>query len=288
MTVLSRNDLCWCGSGKKYKKCHLEEDLAKGLIHGKEINAPPGVVIKTPEQIEGIRRSCRLTKDVLDMVAEKIRAGITTNDINKWVHTYTIEHGGTPAPLHYCGFPKSVCTSLNNVVCHGIPDDTVLKDGDIINVDVTSIVKGYYGDANRMFCIGSVSAQAEKLVRVAKECLDLGIEQVRPYADMGEIGFAVEQHAKEAGFSVVRDYGGHGVGLQFHENPHVNHFGPRTRGLYMVPGMIFTVEPMINAGRYQTSLLADDWTAVTADGSLSAQWEHTVLVTEKGVEILTA
>lgn len=288
MLKISRNDLCWCGSGKKYKKCHLEQDMAEGRIPGKERKAPPGAIIKTPEQIEGIKKSCRLTKDILDMVEEKICEGITTDTINTWVHKYTIEHGGIPAPLNFHGFPKSVCVSPNNVVCHGIPDNTILKSGDIVNVDVTSILNGYFGDASRTFCIGSVSPDAKKLVRVAKECLDIGIEQVRPYADMGEIGYSIEQYANSHGFSVVRDYGGHGVGVKFHENPHINHFGSKTRGIYMVPGMIFTIEPMLNAGKYQTDVLDDNWTAVTADGSLSAQWEHTVLVTATGAEILTA
>lgn len=285
---LSRNDPCWCGSGKKYKKCHLEQDIAEGRAFGKTIKPAPGAIIKTPEQIKGIRASCKLTKDILDMVEENIREGITTNTINDWVHAYTVEHGARPAPLNYRGFPKSVCVSLNNVVCHGIPDDTVIKSGDIVNVDVTSVLNGYFGDSNRTFCIGKVSPQAEKLVRVARECMYIGIDMVKPYADFGEIGYAIEQHAIANGFSVVRDYGGHGIGVEFHENPHVNHFGHKSRGIYMVPGMTFTVEPMINAGNYKTRVLSDDWTAVTADGSLSAQWEHTVLVTETGVEILTA
>ena len=266
----------------------MDEDMASGKVPVTKVNPPPGVIIKTKEQIEGIRKSSMLTKAVLDMVSENIKEGMTTDEINSLVHSYTIEHGGIPATLNYNGFPKSVCTSINNVVCHGIPDSTVLKNGDIVNVDVTCILDGYFGDSNRMFCIGQVSEQAEKLVRVAKECLDVGIEQVRPYKDMGLIGYAIEQHAKANGFSVVRDYGGHGIGLKFHENPHVHHYGSRVRGILMVPGMTFTIEPMINAGRYETAVLDDDWTAVTADGSLSAQWEHTLLVTEDGVEVLTA
>jgi methionyl aminopeptidase len=288
MRKISRNDLCWCGSGIKYKKCHMDDDIVGGRkISAKTIKPPAGVIIKTKEQIQGIRKSCRLTKDVLDMVEEHIKEGLTTNEINDLVHLYTIKHGAIPATLNYNGFPKSVCTSINNVVCHGIPDVTILKNGDIVNVDVTCILDGYFGDSNRMFCIGEVSPAAEKLVRVARECLYVGIEHVHPYKDMGEIGYAIEQHAKANGFSVVRDYGGHGVGLKFHEDPHVHHYGGRARGIYMVPGMTFTIEPMINAGRYETELLADDWTAVTADGSLSAQWEHTLLVTEDGVETLT-
>lgn len=282
-----RNDLCWCGSGKKYKKCHMESDGASETTPVKNLKPPRGIKIKTPAEIEGITECCRLTAEVLDMVSTKIKAGITTEEINGWVHDYTISRGGIPAPLDYNGFPKSVCTSINNVICHGIPDSTVISDGDIINVDVTCILKGYYGDASRMFMIGEVSAEASKLVRVSKECLDLAIQQVKPYNDFGKIGEVIQKHAESNGFSVVRDYGGHGIGIKFHEEPHVHHYNVGHRGLPMFPGMIFTIEPMINAGRYQTKLLKDNWTAITIDGSLSSQWEHTVLVTESGVEILT-
>lgn len=282
-----RNDLCWCGSGKKYKKCHMESDSLSGATPGKNIKPPRGIRIKTPEEIAGITRCCRLTADVLDMVSGKIKEGITTDEINGWVHNYTVSRGGIPAPLDYNGFPKSVCTSLNNVICHGIPDSTVIKSGDIINIDVTCILDGYYGDASRMFIIGDVSEEAKKLVRVSKECLDLGIQQVKPYNDFGEIGKVIQEHAESFGFSVVRDYGGHGIGIRFHEEPHVHHYNSGHRGLPMFPGMVFTIEPMINAGKYQTRLLKDGWTAVTIDDSLSSQWEHTVCVTETGVDILT-
>jgi len=284
---LSRNDPCWCGSGKKYKKCHMESDLAQGIDLTRPVKIPPGIIIKTPEQIQGIRKSSQLTRDILDMVTERIGPGVTTDHINDWVHDYTISHGATPAPLNYNGFPKSVCTSIDSVICHGIPDSTVLKDGNIINVDVTCILDGYYGDASRMYLIGEPSPVARKLVSVARECMEIGIEQVRPFRDMGEIGYAIEKHAVNNGFSVVRDYGGHGVGLRFHEEPHVHHYGNKKRGVPMVPGMTFTIEPMINSGGYESRLLSDGWTAVTADGSLSAQWEHTLLVTEEGVEVLT-
>ncbi|MCL1864813.1 MAG: methionyl aminopeptidase [Spirochaetes bacterium] len=282
---LLRNDLCWCGSGKKYKKCHMESDALSGTP--KKIIAPKGIKIKNSEEIAGIAKCCKLTGNILDMLDEKITEGITTNDINELVHDYTIRHGAIPATLGYNGFPKSVCTSLNNVICHGIPDSTVLKNGDIINVDVTSILNGYYGDANRMYMIGEVSAEAKKLVRVTRECLYMAIEQVKPYNDFGKIGEVIQKHADKNGFSVVRDYGGHGIGLNFHEEPHVHHYNVGYRGLHMFPGMIFTIEPMINAGKYQTKLLKDGWTAVTIDGLLSAQWEHTICVTEKGADILT-
>jgi len=282
-----RNDLCWCGSGKKYKKCHMESDSLSETTPAKNLKPPKGIRIKNPVEIAGITKCCRLTADVLDMVSLKIKEGITTDEINTWVHEYTVSKGATPAPLGYNGFPKSVCTSLNNVICHGIPDNTVIKNGDIINVDVTCILNGYYGDASRMFLIGEVSPEASKLVSVSKECLDLGIQQVKPYNDFGKIGEVIQKHAEKNGFSVVRDYGGHGIGISFHEEPHVHHYNIGSRGLLMFPGMIFTIEPMINAGKYQTKLLRDGWTAVTIDGSLSSQWEHTVCVTETGVEILT-
>jgi len=282
-----RNDLCWCGSGKKYKKCHMESDALSETTPVNKIKPPRGIKIKNPAEIAGITSCCRLTADVLDMVSLEIKAGMTTDEINTLVHEYTISRGGIPAPLNYNGFPKSVCTSLNNVICHGIPDSTVIKNGDIINVDVTCILNGFYGDASRMFMIGDVSSEASKIVRVSKECLDLAIEQVKPYNDFGKIGEVIQKHAESNGFSVVRDYGGHGIGINFHEEPHVHHYNVGHRGLPMFPGMIFTIEPMINAGKYQSKLLKDDWTAITIDGSLSSQWEHTVLVTESGVEILT-
>jgi len=228
-----------------------------------------------------------LTRDILDMLEERIVVGVATGDINRWVHTYTLSHGAAPAPLNYRGFPKSVCTTLNNQVCHGIPDGTVLKDGDILNVDVTSILDGYYGDASRMFLIGEVSEEARKLVQVTRECLYLGIEQVKPGHTLGDIGHAIQRHAERHGYSVVRDYIGHGTGLQFHEPPEVRHFGKPGTGEMLAPNMVFTIEPMINAGDYKVEILKDGWTVVTADGSLSAQWEHTMRVTEDGVEVLT-
>jgi len=288
MHRLSRNDPCWCGSGKKYKHCHLKQDRAAFRGHRTAGARASKVIIKTEEQIEGIWKSSQLTRDILDALEERIVAGISTNDINRWVHECTLAHGAIPAPLNYRGFPKSVCTSLNNIVCHGIPNGTVLKEGDILNVDVTSILDGYYGDSSRMFMIGEVAEQARRLVEVTRECLYLGIEQVKPGNTLGDIGHAIQQHAESHGYSVVRDYIGHGTGVQFHEPPDVRHFGEPGTGMKLVPNMVFTIEPMINAGGYQVKLLADGWTVVTADGSLSAQWEHTVRVTGDGVEILTA
>ena len=288
MDRLTRNDLCWCGSGKKYKQCHLKQDRAARRRQRKGGNRADEIIIKTEEQIEGIRQSSRLTCDILDMLKGRITAGITTDDINRWVHEYTLDHGAIPAPLNYKGFPKSVCTTLNDGICHGIPDGTVLREGDILNVDVTSILDGYYGDSSRMFLIGQVSDQARKLVEMARQCLDLGIEQVKPGCALGDIGHVIQQHAESHGYSVVRDYIGHGTGVHFHEPPQVRHFGQPGTGIRLSPNMTFTIEPMINVGRYQVRVLEDKWTVVTADASLSAQWEHTVLVTQNGVEILTA
>ncbi|MEA3423461.1 MAG: type I methionyl aminopeptidase [Bacillota bacterium] len=284
---IQRNDLCWCGSGLKYKKCHLEQDEHLAKLARKGIPVPQKTMIKTEEQIEGIRLACQLSKEILDMVEEKIETGVTTGEINKWVHDYTVNHDAYPAPLNYNGFPKSVCTSLNEVVCHGIPDETVLKDGDVINVDVTSILNGYYGDMSRMFTVGKCSVEATRIINVAKECLYLGIEQVKPWNRTGDIAYAIEQHAKANGFSVVRDFGGHGVGLEFHEEPFVQHYGSKDNGMVLVPNMVFTIEPMINEGTFRCEILEDGWTAVTEDRKLSAQWEHTLRVTESGVEILS-
>ncbi len=288
MRRLSRNAPCWCGSGKKYKHCHLKQDLTTRRTRRRARQQASEIIIKTEEQIEGIHKSSQLTREILDMLEERIVPGITTGDIDRWVHEYTLAHGATPAPLNYRGFPKSVCTSLNEVVCHGIPDGTVLQEGDILNVDVTSILDGYYGDSSRMFLIGEASEEARKLVEVTRECLYLGIEQVKPGHTLGDIGHAIQQHVERHGYSVVRAFVGHGTGIQFHEPPNIHHHGEPKTGLTLVPDMVFTLEPMINAGGYQVKILEDGWTAVTADGSLSAQWEHTVRVTEDGVEVLTA
>ncbi|WP_330698077.1 methionyl aminopeptidase [Anaerotignum sp.] len=289
MMKIGRNDPCWCNSGKKYKQCHaaMDEKIAQFEANGAKV--PTHKIIKTPEQLDGIRKAGKLNTEILDMVAEKICAGMSTDDINTLVHEYTIAHGGTPAPLGYCGFPKSVCTSINDVVCHGIPSpDEVLKDGDIINVDVTTILNGYYADASRMFCIGDVSPEAKKLVEVTKESVDLALKEVKPWGFLGDIGFVVSQHIYANGYTVLHDIGGHGVGNDFHEDPYVCHVGDRGTGMLLVPGMVFTIEPMVNAG--EEDFFQDEengWTIYTEDGSLSAQWEYTVAVTEDGVEIIT-
>ena len=246
-------------------------------------------LIKTKQQIEGIIESANINTAVLDHVAAHIKAGMTTEDINKLVHDFTVAHGAIPAPLNYCGFPKSVCTSINHEVCHGIPiKDVVLKDGDIINVDVSTIYKGYFSDASRMFMIGEVSEEARKLVEVTRECMQKGIETVKPNAYLGDIGAAILAHARANGYSVVREIGGHGIGLEFHEDPYVSHVSRAGTGIRLEPGMIFTIEPMVNIG---TARVREDkkngWTIYTADNKLSAQWESMVLVTEDGYKILT-
>ena len=294
---LSRNSPCWCGSGKKFKKCHLgKEQILSPIKHEKPKFSEKLIYIKTEEQIEGIRKSSQLTKKLLDMVEDRISEGVTTNEIDQWVHSETLANGAIPAPLNYghgtgrrrMPFPKSICTSTNNVICHGIPNNQVLNNGDIINVDITSILDGYYGDASRMFIIGDVPEETKKLVEVTRECLKLGIEQVFPSKRLGDIGHVIQNHAEKNGFSVVRDFAGHGVGIEFHEAPQVLHYGQPGKGEMLRENMVFTIEPMINMGSYECKILGDGWTAVTADGSLSAQWEHTLLVTNSGAEILTA
>ena len=283
-----RNAKCWCGSGKKYKKCHLEFDEKIESYRLKGFEVPSRDIIKSAEDIEGIRKSAEVNNGVLDLVASKIKAGMSTAEIDKLVYDYTVAHGAIPAPLNFEGFPKSVCTSINNEVCHGIPDENViLQDGDIVNVDVSTILNGYYSDASRMFMIGNVSPEAERLVKVSRECMIKGIEAIKPWGFLGDIGAACEEHAHKNGYTIVRLLGGHGVGNQFHEDPFVPHIGKAGTGMLLVPGMVLTVEPMVNEGTYDVFEDADNgWTIYTEDDKLSAQWEHTVLITEDGVEIL--
>jgi len=296
-----RNDACHCGSGKKYKHCHWSADQgspradASAKPIGRAIRAVQKgvrgrnnpVLFKTPEQVRGIRKASRLAKDLLDLLEGRIQPGVTTLQIDQWVEEATRAAGAVSAPLGYKGYPKNLCTSINEVVCHGIPEARELKEGDIVNVDVTPILDGFYGDSSRMFLVGNVSAEARRLVQVTRECLDLGIRQVRPGGHVGDIGQAIQAHAESNGFSVVRDFVGHGTGIEFHEEPQIPHYGQRGKGHPILPGMVFTIEPMINAGKHETKILADGWTAVTRDGSLSAQFEHTVYVSETGVEVLT-
>ncbi|MFT4106284.1 MAG: type I methionyl aminopeptidase [Lacrimispora sp.] len=288
MYKIGRNDPCWCGRGAKYKNCHLafDQKLENYAIMGVEV--PERNMIKLPDQIEGIRHAGVINNQILDLVAEFIKPGISTEDINTLVHENTIRLGGIPAPLNFEGYPKSVCTSINEVVCHGIPSSgRILQEGDIVNVDVTTIVNGYYADASRMYCMGKVSPEAEKLVRVAKESLEMGLKEARAWSHLGNIGAAISEHVYANGYTVVREIGGHGVGLDFHEEPWVSHIGTRGTDMLLVPGMIFTIEPMVNAGN--ADVIHDEkdgWTVSTKDGSLSAQWEYTILITEDGPEVL--
>ena len=246
------------------------------------------VTLKSPEEIEKMRVAGRLAAEVLKMIAPHVQPGVTTDALDRLCHDYIVNvQRAVPAPLNYKGFPRSICTSVNHQVCHGIPGDKQLKKGDIVNIDVTVIKDGYHGDTSRMFFVGEPSIQAKRLVQVTHECMLRGISAVRPGARLGDIGHAIQSHAEANGFSVVREYCGHGIGRVFHEDPQVLHYGNPGAGMTLASGMTFTVEPMINAGRREVKLLPDNWTVVTRDHSLSAQWEHTVLVTDSGYEILT-
>jgi methionyl aminopeptidase len=284
---VGRNDPCPCGSGIKYKKCCLGKDL--------QVNRDPvamyaqryKIQLKEKADIEGIRKAGQLVLDTFEQIKDKIRPGIKTDEINTIVHEFTIKNNAQPAPLNYRGFPKSVCVSINEEVCHGIPGKRVLADGDIVNVDITSVLNGYYADANQTYFVGTPGTDARKIVDVARECLKRGISMVTPGNTVGDIGWAIQTYAEDQGCSVVRDFVGHGVGFEFHESPQIPHFGQKGQGIRLIPGMVFTIEPMINLGEKELKILADNWTAVTKDGSLSAQFEQTILVTQDGYESLT-
>ncbi len=286
---MERNELCWCGSGKKYKKCHMEIDDKMLLLASEGHIIPNRSMLKTPEQIEAIKKSAALNTAVLDHIAKHIHAGMSTSEIDRLVYDYTTKHGGIPAPLGYAGFPKSVCTSINNEICHGIPDEhTILEEGDIINVDVSTILNGYYSDASRMFAIGELSDRAKKILKVTEECVELGLAAAKPWGHLGDIAAAINSHAQANGYSVVEDIGGHGIGLEFHEEPFVSYVTEKGTEMVLVPGMMFTIEPMINEGSPDFFVDADnDWTVYTEDDGLSAQIEYMVLVTETGIEVLT-
>lgn len=288
MKTIGRNEPCWCGSGRKYKQCHARFDEKLKEMSDQGYIIPTRDLIKTPEQIEKIKESCAINIAVLDYIGEHIKAGMSTEEIDKMVYDETTRRGGVPAPLGFEGFPKSVCTSINDEVCHGIPDEEIiLQDGDIINVDVSTIYHGYYSDSSRMFCIGNVPEEMKKLVEVTKECVEKGLEQVKPWACLGDMAQAVNDHAKAHGYSVVREIGGHGVGLEFHEEPYVSYVTTKGTEMVMAPGMIFTIEPMVNMGTDEIFVDAEnDWTVYTDDGLPSAQWEIMVLVTETGHEVL--
>lgn len=285
---LGRNDDCWCQSGKKYKKCHFAFDEKLDGYRRRKFLVPPRRILKNPAQIQGIRESAKINIEILDYIGSHIKAGISTQEIDDWVCAITKKHDAIAATLDYEGFPKSVCTSIDDVVCHGIPsEDVILKEGDIINVDASTIYGGYFSDSSRMYCIGKVSPEKQRLVDIARQSLDIGLAHVQPWRKIGDLGAAIHEFALANGYSVVRDIGGHGVGLEFHEDPWVSYVCPKDTGMLLVPGMVFTIEPMINMGKEDIYISDDDgWTVHTEDGSPSAQWEIQVLVTEDGYEIL--
>lgn len=286
---IGRNELCPCGSGLKYKKCCMRK--RKTPAASENIKAlywkRHKIRLKEPKDIEGIRRCGRLVLATLDAVEAALRPGMITDEINTIVHEFTLANGATPAPLNYRGFPKSTCVSVNEVICHGVPGSRIIRDGDIVNVDVTSMLDGYYADANKTFFVGAPGEEAKRIVRITQESLKRGIGMVRPGNTLGDVGWAIQTYAEGEGCSVVREFVGHGVGFEFHEAPQVPHYGKKGGGVPLVPGMVFTIEPMINLGKKEVEVLADQWTAVTRDGSLSCQFEQTILVTEDGYESLT-
>jgi len=286
---IGRNDACWCGSGLKYKQCHMEFDkrIFRYALEGHTV--PSHKLIKNEEQIQKIRESAKINVACLDAIAEAIHEGMNTAEINEIVNDITYSMGGIPAPLNYEGFPYSVCTSVNDQVCHGFPSrDVVLQSGDIINVDCSTILDGYYSDSSRMFMIGDVDPEVKKLVEVTKECVDLGLQATKPWSFLGDMAEVVHTHAEENGFSVVREIGGHGVGIEFHEEPWVSYCTNAGEDMLLVPGMMFTIEPMINMGSNQIYTdQENEWEVYTLDGKPSAQWEIQVLVTEDGTEVIS-
>ncbi len=284
---VGRNDPCPCGSGLKYKKCCLGKDDngAEDLeaVYLRKYN----IRIKKPADIEAIRKAGRVVLDTLDLVESAVRPGVTTDELNTLAHEFTIKNGATPAPLNYRGFPKSICVSINEVICHGIPGNRVIQDGDIVNVDITSILNGFFADANKTLFAGTPGPDAIRIVDIARESLKRGMAAVMPGNKIGDIGWSIQTYAEAHGCSVVREFVGHGVGFGFHEAPQIPHFGQKGAGIALIPGMVFTIEPMINLGKKELDILDDNWTAVTRDGKLSAQFEQTVLVTETGFESLT-
>lgn len=246
------------------------------------------VTIKTPDEIEKMRIAGRLAGEVLQMIRPHVQPGISTGELDRICHDYIVnEQQAIPAPLNYRGFPKSICTSVNHVVCHGIPGDKVLKKGDAVNIDITVIKDGFHGDTSKMFFVGEPAVASARLARISHECMKIGIDMVKPGVTLGDIGHAIQKHAESQHCSIVREYCGHGIGREFHEDPQVLHYGKPGTGMALETGMTFTIEPMVNAGKRYTKLLPDGWTVVTKDHSLSAQWEHTILVTDSGHEVLT-
>ena len=289
LPVPGRNDPCWCGSGRKYKKCHgpADERMERLYLDGEEVL--PRSLLKTAADIEGIKASAAVNMGVLDYVGEHIAAGVSTMDINRWVEEYLSAHDAVSADLNFEGYPYSVCTSINDVICHGFPNEKdILQDGDIINVDMSTIKGGYFSDSSRMYCIGEVSDERRRLVETCKKSVEAGLAAVRPWGHLGDVGAAVNELCREAGFTVVEEYGGHGIGREFHEDPFVSFVSEKGTGPILVPGMCFTIEPMVNAGAPDITTDKDNgWIARTADGSDSAQWEVQLVVTEDGYELLS-
>ncbi len=280
MKQIGRNQPCWCGSQKKYKRCHLKLDQEKSLAKA--------IIPRSAEFVEGMVQANILAKKTIQMLEGFIQPETTTNRLNELAHQFILDSGGLPASLNYHGFPKSICTSLNHTICHGIPNDEPIKEGDIISIDVACILNGYFGDICKTFPVKSCSEKAAKLIQVTEECLAKAIRATKPYGRMGDIGGAIQTYAEKNGFSVVEQFIGHGIGNQFHEKLEVPHFGKAGRGETILPGMFFTIEPMINEGVKDVKILEDNWTAVTVDGKLSAQFEHTLYITEDAVRVLTA
>jgi len=307
-TTLPRsNDPCWCGSGRKFKRCHkavLDDRVRPGRVGPprsvpEQIPRPPYAatgevedrdepLVKSPEVIARMRRAGRVAAEVLSLVGAEARPGITTDELDRLAHEALVERDAYPSPLNYNGFPKSLCTSVNEVICHGIPDDRALRDGDIVNLDVTAYLDGVHGDTNATFLVGSVDAASQRLVQVTRECLERGIDAVRPGRPVSDIGRAIEDHARAHGYGVVRAFVGHGIGEQFHTGLHVLHYYDPAASTIVEPGMTFTIEPMITEGDWRHVLWDDGWTATTLDGRRTAQFEHTLLVTDDGAEVLTS
>lgn len=284
---VGRNDPCPCGSGRKYKKCCLGK---KGinLSKLKELATDKfRIQLKNEDDVNGIRKAGQLTLEALYLAEAHLKPGMKTDDINTLVHEFIIQNKAIPAPLNYNGFPKSVCVSINEVICHGIPGKRILQEGDIVNIDITPILNGYYADASKTYFVGNPGSDAKKIVSVAKECLKRGMSVLQPGNTVGDIGWEIQSYAEGEGCSVVREFVGHGIGFKFHEPPQIPHYGRKGEGVKLVPGMVFTIEPMINLGGRDLKVLEDNWTAVTIDGSLSAQFEQTLLVTDTGYESLT-
>ncbi len=287
MFGVGRNAPCPCGSGKKFKKCCMSADSPQPVDMKKLYARKYDIRLKSGNEIEGIRKSGGLVIETLDLLESHIRPGVTTDELDRIAHEFALDHQAIPAPLNYRGFPKSICTSVNDVICHGIPGKQALVDGDIINVDVTLIYQGYFADASKTYFVGRPGPDAQKIVRVTAECLKAAMEVLKPGNTIGDIGWAIQSCAEPQQCSVVREFVGHGIGSEFHEPPQIPHYGRKGSGILLVPGMVFTVEPMINLGKPDLFVAADNWTAITRDRKLSAQFEQTFLITTEGYESLT-